>query len=211
MKSVNQEVHNIINKHISIQKSLKREIINIRSLAKYLISEYGLAYSLDAVISAIRRFDLDEFSILGSSKADKVFQNMSIFTKDNVARITLKDRSFKEVCEDFLNKKILKDNFRIVKGKEFLSLIINKKDLKKKLDLFRLADILSVNDNLSEIRLHFPADFTKVKGVISRITSELATRDINIFETIISMPDILVYVEEKNLVEAHHALREIKK
>ena len=86
-----------------------------------------------------------------------------------------------------------------------------KKDLKKKLDLFRLADILSVNDNLSEIRLHFPADFTKVKGVISRITSELATRDINIFETIISMPDILVYVEEKNLVEAHHALREIKK
>ena len=138
MKSVNQEVHNIINKHISIQKSLKREIINIRSLAKYLISEYGLAYSLDAVISAIRRFDLDEFSILGSSKADKVFQNMSIFTKDNVARITLKDRSFKEVCEDFLNKKILKDNFRIVKGKEFLSLIINKKDLKKKLDLFCL-------------------------------------------------------------------------
>jgi aspartokinase len=210
MKSVNQKVERLINKHISVQKSLKRGIVNVRSLAKYLIKEYNLDDSLDAVISSIRRFDLDNLSVLGSKDAGKAFKKVSIFTKDNVAKIVLKDKAFKEVCEDFLGKKTLKENFRIVKGKEILTLIVNKKDLKNKSSLFKQADVLEVHDNLSEIRLHFPDDITMVKGVLSRLTSELSTRDINIMEIIISMPDILIYVKEINLVEAHQALRQIK-
>ena len=211
MKSINKEIHNLINKHISVQKSLKREIVNVRSLAKFLIKEYNLSYSLDSVISAIRRYEVEKVSLISSKEAEKVFSQMSISTKDNVARIVLKDKAFKEICEDFLGGRLLKENSRIVKGKERVTLIVNSKDLKEKLDLFTKADVLDVHDNLSEIRLHFPEDVTMQKGVLSRLTSELATRDINIIEIVISMPDILIYVKEKELVEAHHALREIKK
>ena len=211
MKSINKEIHNLINKHISVQKSLKRAIVNVRSLAKFLIDEYNLSYSLDSVISAIRRYEVETISLISSKESEKVFSQMSISTKDNVAKIILKDKAFKEVCEDFLGSKLLKENSRIVKGKERITLIVNSKDLKEKLALFNKADVLEVHHNLSEIRLHFPEDITMQKGVLSRLTSELATRDINIMEIVISMPDILVYVKEKELVEAHHALREIKK
>jgi len=211
MKSINKEIHNLINKHISVQKSLKRGIANIRSLAKFLIKEYNLNYSLDSVISAIRRYEVETISLISSKESEKVFTQMSISTKDNVAKIILKDKAFKEICEDFLGGKLLKENSRIVKGKERVTLIVSSKELNAKLGLFTKADILNVNDNLSEIRLHFPEDVTMQKGVLSRLSSELATRDINIIEIVISMPDILIYVEEKELVEAHHALREIKK
>ena len=210
MKSINQEINSILNKHISIQKSLKRGIINIRSLAKHIINEYELKYTLDSVISAIRRFDLDEMSLLASKKAEQHFSKMIIATKDNVSRIVLKDRAFKEICVDFLGKKILKTNCRILKSKETVTLIVSQKDLKKKLALFKEADIIETQKDLAEIRLKFPKDISKIKGIIARITSELTTRDINIEEIFYNIPDLLIYVKESNLVQAHHALREIK-
>ncbi len=209
MKSINQEINNILNKHISIQKCLKRGIINIRSLAKFLISEYGLRYTLDSVISAIRRFDLDEISLL-SSETKKNFSKMTISTKDNVTRIILKDRAFKDICSDFLGKRVLKENCRVLKSKETVTLVVNQKDLEKKLALFKDSDIIEIQKDLSEIRLKFPKDISKIKGIVSRITSELATRDINIEEIFYNIPDLLIYVKETNLIQAHHALREIK-
>lgn len=211
MKSINREISNILNKHVSIQKCLKRKIINTRSLAKFIISEYNLKYSLDAVISAIRRYDLDNVSLIGSKGALKMFTKMSISTKDNVAKIVLRDRVFKEICNDFLSVKILKENVRLIKAKETLTLIVSQKDLQKKLDLFKASEVLTVEKNLAELRLHFPKNIQNIKGVIGRIGAELATHDINIEEVIYSMPDLLVYVKEKSLVDAHRALLELKK
>ena len=211
MRSINQEINNILNKHFSIQKSLKRGLINVRSLAKYLIAEHNLKYNVDAVISAIRRFDLNDISLLASKETDHYFSKMIISTKDNVARIILKDRAFKDICADFLGKKILKENCRILKSKETVTLIISQTDLEAKLSLFKESDIIETQTNLSEIRLQFPKDISKTKGVISRIASELAVRDINIEEIFYNIPDLLIYVKEDNLVQAHQALREIKK
>ena len=211
MKSVNVEIAGILNKHISIQKCLKRKIINVRSLAKFLISEYDLRFSLDAVISAVRRYDVENVSLLGSKGALKMFTRMSISTKDNVAKIMLKDSAFKEICQDFLSKKLLKENARVIKAKETVALVVSQKDLQKKLALFKSSDILSVEKNLAEIRLHFPKDIQNIKGVIGRTGAELATHDINIEEVIYSIPDMLLYVKEKSLVEAHRVLLELKK
>ena len=211
MKSINQEISHILSKHLSIQKSLRKGIVNIRALAKYLISEYDLKYTMDAVISAIRRFDLDDISLLASRETDHYFSKMIVSTKDNVTRIILKDRAFKDICADFLGKRILKENCRILKSKETVTLIISQTDLEAKLSLFKESDIIETQIKLSEIRLQFPKDISKTKGVISRIASELAVRDINIEEIFYNIPDLLIYVKEDNLVQAHQALREIKK
>ena len=211
MKSINQEINSILNKHLSIQKSLKRGVINVRSLAKHIIEEYNLKYTLDSVISAIRRFDLDEISLLGSKETNQQFSKMIISTKDNISRIILKDRAFKDVCADFLGKRILKANCRILKSKETVTLIVNQKGIDEKIALFKESEIIKIQKDLSEIRLQFPRDVSTIKGIVSRITSELSTRNINIEEFFYSMPDLLVYVKEADLVQAHHALREIKK
>jgi len=211
MVSVNTEIHRLLNKHIFIQKGLKSNIVNVRSLAKFLINEHSLNYSVDAVISAIRRYDLEEVSLLGLKEAKELFKRMSLSTKDNIARIVLRDRSFKIICEDFLTKKLLKENCRMIKSKETVALIVNQKELEKKLALFGERDVLMLQKDLSEIRLHFPKDISDVKGVVARVSAELATREINIEDVIFSVPDLLIYVKEENLVDAHKILMEIKK
>ena len=211
MRSVQQEIDYLLNQHLSLQKSLKIGIVNLRSLAKYLIDEYNLKHTLDAVISAIRRYDLENISLVSSIEAEKYFSKMSITTKDNVAKIILRDRAFRDICADFLGKKVLKENCRILKSKETVTLIISQTDLEKKLSLFKESDLIETQTDLSEIRLQFPKDISKVKGAVSRIASELALRDINIEEIFFSIPDLLIYVKENNSVQAHQALREIKR
>jgi hypothetical protein len=209
MRSVNKVIAGVINRDVYVQKCLKRGILNIRSLAKFLINKHDLNYSLDAVISAIRRYDLDEISLL-EEKSD-VFSKMLISTKDHVAKVTIKEPAFKLICEDFLGKKVLRDNFRMNKSKETITVVLNQKDIDNKLKLFKDKDILNIQKGLSELRLHFTEDVTGIKGIIARIAGELAARDINIEDELHSMPDLMIYVKEKNLVKAHETLMKIKK
>lgn len=211
MKSVNQEINNLLNRDISFQKDLKRGVINVRALAKHLIHEAGLNYPLDAVISAIRRYDFESVSLLDSTETEKYLSKMIISTKENISRIILRDRAFKEICDDYLGKRLLKENCRILKSKETITLIVAQKDLDKKISLFKGFDIIAVQKDLAEIRLQFPQDISKVKGIVARIASELAMREINIEDVFYSIPDLLIYIKEEDLVQAHQALREIKK
>ncbi len=209
MKSVNQEIAQILQKDLALQKCLKRDLINTRSLARALIEDHQLSYSIDAVISAIRRYDLENISLI-SSQAQNAFKKMSITTKDNITRLTLHDHAFSTIAQDTLNKKILKENIRLIKSKETITLLVNQKDIEKKIALFDKNDIINIQKDLTEIRLQFAQDITAIKGIVARVASELALCDINIEEIIYSMPDLLIYVREQDLVSAHKALLEIK-
>jgi aspartokinase len=210
MSSINQEVAKLINQHISIQKSLNRDIINLRGLAKFLIKRYHLTYPVDGVISAIRRYDLGHFAEEKYEEEKEIFSKMLLTSKDNVARIILKDSVFDKVCDDYLKDSLLKKNLRIIKAKEQVTLLVNQKNIEEKLSLFEKEDLISVNKGLSEVRLQFQKDITFVKGIVSRISAELATMDINVVDIIFSMPDILVYVKEEDMLQALDALRKIK-
>ena len=210
MRSIHQEVAYLLNKHIAIQKDLKRGIINIRALAKFLIEEYSLKHSLDAVVSAIRRYDLEDVSLISSKGTGNIFSKLEIHTKDNVARIVLKETAFKEISQDFLGDKVLRGNSRMVRAKDTITLLVVQDNLKEKLDLFKKSEIIKIQKNLSEIRLRFAEDIGSAKGLMARIAAEIAMRGVSIEEFIVGIPDILIYVNEKSLIKAHQALREIK-
>ncbi|PIZ52282.1 hypothetical protein COY27_00775 [Candidatus Woesearchaeota archaeon CG_4_10_14_0_2_um_filter_33_13] len=210
MSSINVEIANLLNKHVSIQKNLKRDLINTRALAKFLAETYTLNYPLDAIISAIRRYDGGFFSDENYAETRKILSHMLITTKDNVAMIVMNDENFNKVCDDYLNAQVLKANLRLVKSKEELTIFINQKELEKKTALFNKNDILSFQKNLSEIRLQFSQDIIQLKGLMARITAEITTRNINIVYIIPSRLELLIYVKEEDLIAAIEALRKIK-
>ena len=82
MSSINQQVWKLISGDVSIQKGLKRDIINIRGLAKFFMKKYGVKASLDSVISAIRRYDGSE--TFTEEELTSVFKHCIISTKNNV-------------------------------------------------------------------------------------------------------------------------------
>jgi hypothetical protein len=124
MASVNTEVWKVLAEDLSVQKDMRRELINVRALARYLIQKKGITGSIDAVISAIRRFEAESDLAKQAQEVEVVFENAIITTKSNIASMTLSDRQFKIIATDFLGDKKLKENFRLLKSKENIRIFL---------------------------------------------------------------------------------------
>ena len=59
MANIVHEVWKILDNNPSIRREMRRGLINMSALAKYIIHRKGVDATLDAVISAIRRYKLD--------------------------------------------------------------------------------------------------------------------------------------------------------
>jgi len=202
--STNQEVWKILRSDLAIQKDLNRNLINSRALAKYVITKYNLTTSLDAVISAIRRFQGEETFREEEKAILSVFKNAVISTKNNMACITLNMRP----CH-FLKKTNLAENspsYRIIATPNEIKVMLEQPllaDIKK---LFSKDEIIKIEENLSEIRIKVEESAVKTKGVLARIANEIALADINIQEILVCIPRFLIYVKEKDIVKAHEAI-----
>jgi len=206
MASVNNIVWRLIAEDVSIQKDLSRGLINIRGLARYLLDKHHLEVSMDAVISAIRRYESEGVFEDNTKKIEEVFQSAIIMTKNHVACITMKDSEYEKISEDYVGDKLLKDNFRLIKSKELVKLFINQKDLEKKLALFSAENIISITKDLAEIRVTTNAKAAETVGVLAALSHEIALHDVSIYDIIWAVPEFLVYVKSDDLVRAHKAV-----
>src|SRR3989338_2112499 len=143
---IQRTINNLLQKDISIQKDLQRNIINTRALALYLIKNYALQTSLDAVISAIRRFQSDE-TFKESKELHNVFKDMIILTKNSMVSIKLKDNAFGDIAKDFSKEQKLKKNLRLIKTKEYIKVLVSQKDFETKISVFQKDDIIEMKQN----------------------------------------------------------------
>src|SRR3989338_3287830 len=96
--SINQQVWMILQKDLAMQKDIARRLINIRALAKYLIQKYDFSAGIDAVISAIRRFESQNTFSKEEKELEGIFKDGIVSTKNNIACITL-DMTFKKFIQ----------------------------------------------------------------------------------------------------------------
>jgi aspartokinase len=202
--STNQEVWKILRSDLAIQKDLHRNLLNTRALAKYIISNYNLTTSLDAVISSVRRFQSEEAFKEEEAVMLGIFKNAVVSTKNNMACVTLNVRPDKflkkaQSCENGPSCRIITtpNETKVMLEQPLLA------DLKKS---FSKEEIGSIAENLSEIRIKVGDVAVQTKGVLARIANELALADINLQEIIVCSPRFLIYVKEKDIVKAHEAI-----
>ncbi|MDP2907503.1 MAG: hypothetical protein Q8O03_06185, partial [Nanoarchaeota archaeon] len=213
MTNITQTIWNLISQDPSVQKNLQKNLINIRALAKHLINQHGLKASIDSVISAIRRYPTSKNFKENVSELKEVFVGANIATKNNLACMVLRNQSdiqkyLSEITKltDFEKRETL----RMIKGKNNLKVITDMVSIQKLKNIFPKEENIEVKENLSEIRIltqDIKAD--KTKGVAARISNELLTNDININELIFCVPEIIVYVEQKDLLKAHESILQL--
>lgn len=213
MTNITQTIWNLISQDPSVQKNLQKNLINIRALAKHLINQHGLKASIDSVISAIRRYPTSKNFKENVSELKEVFVGANIATKNNLACMILRNQSeiqkyLSEITKltDFEKRETL----RMIKGKNNLKVITDMVSIQKLKSIFPKEENIEVKENLSEIRVltqDIKAD--KTKGVAARISNELLTNDININELIFCVPEIIIYVEQKDLLKAHESILQL--
>lgn len=209
MENITKEVWHIIKNDLAIQKDLARNLINTRALARHILTKYTLKASLNAVISAIRRFERTEFGE-AEKKIINLFKDSTILTKNNIACLTIGVEAEKKSISQWLTKNINPENARLITGSKSAKIIADQDIIKQLASHLPEKVIEKIERDLSELTIILNEKATKTKGVLARIANEISLAGINIEETIICPPEFTIYIKQEDILKTHESILKLR-
>lgn len=209
MSNIVHEVWKILDDNPSIRREMNRGLVNTSALARYIIKEKKVNGSLDAVIGAIRRYELDRHEDIFNTANKLLAQTINISTKSNLAEISLiKDSEVQQILPKLFSiiHYIRGDVLRLTQANESIRLLIDEKNMEKVIALFPKGKIISKEKNLAEINIYIHPKMQTTPGILAVIANELATNRINIVEVMTCPPEMIWVVKKEELVKASDAL-----
>ncbi len=204
-ENIREFVWKIIDTDISLKKDLSRSLINVRSLANYLISKHKVNISLDSVISAIRRYPTSPEKKRDSSEVYSLLKQAKIRTITKMASISLKknEETTLKLGEALPNVNFeIGEVLRVLEGAKLFKIIIDKKSFDKMYASFGKKNIVEYDKNIGMIEISYPDVLKKTPGVFSAISGELGQNDISIIDALIISNEHIIVVDEKDLLKA---------
>lgn len=211
MTNIVHEVWKILDSSPSIRRCMSYGLVNTTALARFMIEKKKIPGTLDAVSSAIRRYQPDSYDQIFSI-ANNIVSFGSISTKSKLANIALtKDTE----VEDLLPKlfSIIQfhrgDVLRIIQADEAIKILVNEKNLETVTNLFPKNKIIKIDRNLAELNMHLHPEAVNTPGIIAVISNELAMSGVNVMETMSCVPEMLYFVNEKDVLKAYNVLYQL--
>jgi aspartokinase len=212
MKNTVGEVWKFLDNSPCIRRDLSRGLINARALAKYILKTQKMGATLDATISAIRRYEFDQQGDIFITARKLIGQTVNLSTRSGLAEISLiKDydiqRSLPELFEiiDYARGEVL----RVIQATESIKLLIDEKNLENITELFPKDKILKIDRNLAEINMHMHPKMITTHGILAVMANELAINGINIMEVMSCLPEMLLFVREEDVLNAYQVLYQL--
>jgi len=208
MANIAHKVWKILDNNPSIRKNLRRGLINHSALARFIIEKNNLDTTLDAVISAIRRYKLDQYDEV-YGKANKIIGQSSISTKSKLANINLiKDSEIQKTLPKLFSLINYNqgDTLRVIQADESIKILVDEKNLEKIKALFPNNKIIKIDKRLAEINLHLPEEAVNTPGILAITSNELAMSDINVMETMSCVPELLWFVNKEDILKAYNVI-----
>src|SRR3989344_3609150 len=205
-------VWRFIDTDISLKKDLSRKIINVRSLANHIIDSQKISASLDAVISAIRRYNLDTKKHEDAGSIHSVLKQARVAIKTKMSSLLLKRTDFVKTklgrpdkLMDFQGHDVI----RVLEGSEALTLVFDQKNFEKIKSAFPKEVILEENRKVGMVEIEYPRILKKTPGVFSIIYNELAENEISIIDALISSNEHILLIEEDKLTRAFELIQKL--
>ena len=209
MTNIVHEVWKTLDQEPSTRTEMKRGLINTSALAKYLIKEKKIDGTLDAVISAIRRYRLDTHDDLFNKAYQSLRTTVNLSTKNNLAEISLiKDDDVQQTLPELFSiiKYVRGDVLRVTQANESIRILIDEKNLDNVTSLFPKDKIIAKDKGLAEINIYIHPKMQTTPGILAAITNELAMNGINIVEFMTCPPEMICVVKKDDLIRASDVL-----
>jgi len=209
MTNLTIEIQKIVERCPCIKKCMYYNLINTRALAKYIIEENQINATLDAVISALRRYDPNGHSEIYANAHRVIGKIITISTRSKLMSISVtKDSDIQQILPQMFT--IIHYNrgdvLRIVQADESIKILIDEKNLEKVEQIIPTHKIIGMDKNLAEINVHQHPDTKYTPGVMATISNDLAMNNINVIETISCFPEWIWIIEEKDLLIAYSVI-----
>ncbi len=212
MTNTTRMVQRLLDHDTAIKRDLSKGLINKRALAQYIEKQLNTNVSLDAIMSAIRRYETDLSEEKQFAKAGVIIKNGKISTKTGIAIIALvKEPSVQELLPKLFSgiQYARGEELRIIQAEESIKVIVDEKNVDKVTDLFKKSEVLRIEHNLGEINMKLDPTSAKVPGILAILYTELANNNINVVEGISCVPELLWFVDQKDLLKAHQTFLEL--
>lgn len=211
MTNIQHQINVFIDRRPYIRQSLRNGLINKTALAKYIIEKNQMDPNLDAVISAIRRYDTDKIDDLYVPAKKILTAIADISTRTNMIIITMgKEIEILNLIPKFyaiINHE-KGELLRVVHANQYVKIIINKSNLEK-IKLILPENKIKSIDYVSEINIRFNRVADDIPGPISMLVNELAINKVSIIEVVTCFPEAIVYIFEKDLIKGYNALQHL--
>ena len=215
MASVSQIVRNLIKARPMVYDGLIEGVISHAALAEHLQKdiekEIGTPIKLPAIVMAIRRYSEILEESVKIRKKDFKF-NSEIIMKTGLADLTIVKSPN---CLEKL-KKIYSlvnyergDTLNIIQGNYEITIVISERYLSRLKDILKGEKVLNVEKDLVSLSISFSSDFLHTPGILSKVIRKLAWENINIYENISTMTELIYIINNKDSVRAYQALQSL--
>jgi aspartokinase len=197
----------------SIRIDIQKNIINIRALAKHIKKRGNLAYSLDAIISAIRRYQ-ETIEEKIDEEPKKLMINSKLSVKNQISSIMLdkNEEVLKTLPKIFEKVEMVQHTvLRIVHAQRSLKIFVDQALLAQVTSLFSEKNIKKIEKDLGEVIIDLNEKSWRKLGILSTLTSQMYLNRINIIECLTCIPEIVFIVKEDDLMKAYEVLYSISK
>jgi hypothetical protein len=205
MTNINKLVWNYIDNRIELKKTLLEGLLNISALARVIAKEEKLDKNIDAIISAIRRYqgkiekkkeNLQFYSLLKKAKISTKTKLVSLLIKRN-------DHTESKISTIYNQINLERDStLRIFEVTKYIKIIIDQELLKEIKAIFSSNDIENITNNLGEITINYNEDITKIPRVFATLSNELAMNELSIIDSVICHWEHIIVVNEEDLKKA---------
>ena len=212
MTNITYGVWKFLDNNPCIRKNMEQGLLNMRALAKYIIKYGKFDATLDAVISALRRYEIDEHDKIFVVANEMLSRTINLSTRSGLVELSLvKETEVQRLLPDLFGLiQYARGNIlRVMQASETLRILIDEKNLEEVKALFPKDKILTVDKKFAEINMYIHPEMQVTPGVLAVITNELAVNGINIREVMTCSPEILWFVREEDLLNAYHVLYQL--
>ncbi len=214
MTNINRWAWDYIDHHIEIKKLLIEDLVNVSALARKIAREHHLEQNIDAIISAIRRYE-------GKKEIKKEFHQLyellrraKISTKTKLVSILVRrtDETEKKVASMYPRITFRRDAIlRTFEITNHIKIVVDAEYLTPVKDLFMPKEIEHIEKNLGELAINYSDDITKISGLFVLLCNELALHDISIIDSMICHWEHIIIFKEEDLERAFQVIFQLTK
>lgn len=205
-------VREIIERDGAVRSTLARGLLNIRALSRRIqrqvVEEGGPELSLEAIISAVRRYPA-QASKQAPQRIGRLLQKLTMRNKIIDAAIRNDPQipaALGRIAAQIDYSR--GETFRIVAGVESIRVMLDEKNADK-LNLLPKGKVLKTARDLAEIIVSLPEIAERTPGVVATVTTELAMNGINMIEFMSCVPELILVVEEKDALRSYELLERL--
>ncbi|MBN2423030.1 hypothetical protein JXB41_07425 [Candidatus Woesearchaeota archaeon] len=214
MPSVSQSVIAIIESKPMLFEAVVQEIVSYANLAekiqKQVELDIGKKAALPAIVMAIRRYSEKQKPLINKKIPFKF--NTEIIMKSSMVDVTFVKtpsalNKLKQIYEMVDYEK--GETLNVIQGNYEITIVINNKYKERLLRLLKGEKILNIEKDLVSLTMSFSKDFLYTPGILAKVTRKLSWENINVYENISTMTELIYIVNKKDAVRAYKALMEL--